>query len=162
MEIPERPKCGWDIWIKVFLLMHKFYFLFDCSNQGYEVLGHVHVCAKRHNTLWHLSSYPVHLWRRRRGLHCPGGWTPVVPLRADGSHQPYLPASISAATVHCQAPGYRVSAGAECSTVHGLCQGPSLWVHQTEGFWEGILGSWPFSKAGYWGRTPCRKVKCDV
>lgn len=80
---------------------------------------------------WQFSSYSVYLWRRLRRLHRPSGWAPVVPLCADSSHQSNLPASIPAATIHRQAPGYRVSARAKCTTVHGLRQGSSLWVNNT-------------------------------
>lgn len=75
-----------------------------------------------------LVRFPVCLWGRLEWLHRSSGRTAVVPLRTDRSHQPHLSASIPATAYHCQTPGYRVPAGTERSTVHGLCQGSSVWV----------------------------------
>lgn len=152
MEIRERLKSGWDIWIwnsiyiarclrgfvwfSFYFLWFKFWFLFCYSKQRYEVSGNVHVeptDSPQHTSTILLFLFPVCVRRRLEWLHRPSGWASVMPLRADSSHQSYLPASIPAPTVHCQAPGYRVPASAKCPTVHGLRQGSSLWVHKNEG-----------------------------
>lgn len=50
---------------------------------------------------WTLFFLPVCVWRWLRWLHCSSGWTPVVSLRADYSHESHLSASLPASAIHC-------------------------------------------------------------
>lgn len=143
MEILERLKSGWDgeiydVFVSVIVLL-KF-----CQSQSRcEVSGRVYAVPCDHlsyHMYFSVCFHIVHLWRRVWGLHCQSGWASVMSLCADSSHQSYLPTSIPAATIHCQAPGHRVSACTERTTVHGLCQGSSLWVGKNVGHGDKRLG----------------------
>lgn len=124
MEVPERLKSGWDIWCICNLCCLCGLVLFY-SKKKFETSAD----PFKHTKTILLVLFPVCLWRRLGWLHRPSGWASVVPLCADSSYQSYLPASIPSATIHRQAPGYRVPACAKCATVYGLRQGPSLWVN---------------------------------
>lgn len=62
-----------------------------------------------------------------------------MPLRADSSHQPCLPAPFLEATLHCQATQHSVSASPERKTIHGLCQRASLYVDKKKCYYHTSL-----------------------
>lgn len=51
-----------------------------------------------------------------------------MPLRVDSSHQSCLSAPVLEAALERQTTEYSVPTSAECATIHGLCQRPSLYV----------------------------------